>query len=214
MEFSTFLGLFTKLKENQVDLEKAHTLLSPPHRINQFKQMHMEKILPQNAAVLVFCYPDTNGEMNVVLIRRNQYKGTHSGQISFPGGKPEVQDNDLWATALRETSEELGISSNQVSAIRPLSRLYVPPSNFLISPFIAYAENSCKFVPDSKEVDKIIEVPLKNLIATEPLLTKQSNSSFELIDVPAYIFGQDEVWGATAMILSEFKMLLIASLFK
>lgn len=214
MEFATFLSLFTKLKENQVDLEKAHTLLSPPSRVKRLRQMHMEKIHPQNAAVLVLCYPDKNGEMNLVLIRRNQYKGPHSGQISFPGGKPEVQDNDLWATALRETSEELGISSNQVSALRPLSRLYVPPSNFLISPFVAYAENSCMFVPDPKEVDKIIEVPLKNLIATEPLITKQSNSSFELIDVPAYIFGQDEVWGATAMILSEFKMLLMASLFK
>lgn len=214
MQFATFLGLFTKLKENQVDLEKAHALLSPPHRITQFDQMHIEKIHPQNAAVLVLCYPDTNAEMNLVLIRRNQYKGTHSGQISFPGGKPEIQDNDLWATALRETSEELGIFSNQVSAIRPLSRVYVPPSNFLISPFVAYAENSCMFVPDPKEVDKIIEVPLKNLIATEPSMTKQSNSSFELIDIPAYIFGQNEVWGATAMILSEFKMLLIASLFK
>ena len=214
MEFDDFLRLFTKLKKNKVDAGIAHSLLAPNIRDEQIKQTHMEDIKPKNAAVLLLVYPNTNGEMSLLLIRRNQYKGTHSRQISFPGGKLESQDIDLWSTALRETFEEVGISSNQIFLIRPLSQLYVPPSNFLISPFLAYTKHPCEFVPDRKEVDKIIEIPLKNLISTEPFMTKQYSSSLELIYAPAYIFDQDEVWGATAMILSEFKMLLIASLFK
>ena len=192
MEFATFISLFTKLRENEVDAGIAHSLLSPTNRTAKLKETHIEDIHPQDAAVLLLIYPNENGEMHLVLVRRNQYKGPHSGQISFPGGKPEFQDNDLWSTALRETFEEIGISSNLVHLIRPLSKLYVPPSNFLITPFLAYTEHPCEFKLDRKEVEKIIEIPLKNLMVTKPLMTKQPTSSFVLIYAPAYIFDKDE----------------------
>ncbi|MGA0373124.1 MAG: NUDIX hydrolase [Flavobacteriaceae bacterium] len=117
---------------------------------------------------------------------------------------------DLWATALRETHEEVGVSSDQVKYLRSLTELYVPPSNFLIIPFVGYSDKTCVFRPDPNEVDSILEISLQDFINKKSIMTKQATSSWSSDKVPAYIFDNNEIWGATAMILSEFKMLLTA----
>jgi hypothetical protein len=104
--------------------------------------------------------------------------------------------------------------SDQVRFISPLTNLYVPTSNFLISPFLGYSEKPCVFTPQPEEVEWIIEILLKDLIQKDPVMTKQRIFSSSLIDVPTYILNRHQVWGATAMILSEFKILLNAGLFK
>lgn len=207
MDLTSFLSLSTKLKENRLAGSLAHSLLAPPDRMKQLKSIPISNSKPKKAAVLLLFYPSEQGELHFVLTRRRVYKGVHSGQISFPGGKPESFDDDLWSTALRETQEEVGIPSDQVNYLRSLTQLYVPPSNFLIIPYVGYIEKPCFFKPDPKEVEAILEISFSNFIDNTPTMTKQHTSSEALVDVPAYIFDQNEVWGATAMILSEFKML-------
>jgi 8-oxo-dGTP pyrophosphatase MutT (NUDIX family) len=214
MDLISFLGWLTKLKENQLDGRVAHALLAPPVRLEQMKTLSKTNIKPKKAAVLLLFYPNALGEVNFVLTRRKIYNGLHSGQISFPGGKPEPLDDDLWATALRETHEEVGIPSHQVKYFRSLTQLYVPPSNFLIIPYVGYVEKNCVFSPDPEEVDAILEISLEGLINNQPKMTIQRTSFSNALEVPAYVFDQNEVWGATAMILSEFKMLFQAGLFK
>lgn len=200
----------TKLKENRLAGEVAHSLLAPPHRMKQLKSIPISKRKPKKASVLLLFYPNAEGEINFVLIRRRVYKGVHSGQISFPGGKPEPLDKDLWQTALRETYEEVGITSDQVRFLRSLTQIYVPPSNFLIVPYVGFVETPCIFTPDPKEVEAILEISFKDFIDKKPTITNQQTSTTTSVLVPAYVFDQDEVWGATAMILSEFKMLFSA----
>jgi 8-oxo-dGTP pyrophosphatase MutT (NUDIX family) len=145
MDLISFLSLLTKLKENRLAGRVAHSLLAPPQRIAQLNSMSMTKMKPKKAAVLLLFYPNVRGEVNFVLTRRKVYKGVHSGQISFPGGKPKPLDDDLWATALRETQEEVGVASHQVKYFRSLTQLYVPPSNFLIVPYVGLCRKKLVF---------------------------------------------------------------------
>jgi len=95
-----------------------------------------------------------------VLILRTSGHGVHSGQVSFPGGKKEENDRSLEDTALREAEEEIGINKNDVKIIGALSELYIPPSGFLVQPFVGYLNKKPLFHPHKNEVQKLIEVPL------------------------------------------------------
>ena len=214
MDINLFKVLTSKLKQNTLAGGVAHSIMAPPYRIEKFKFSPTSEMKPKMAAVLLLLYPNEFGEMNFVLTRRRIYNGMHSGQISFPGGKPDPLDNDLWATALRETHEEIGILPDEVRYIRSLSKLYVPPTNFLIIPYLGYLQSPYVFLPDPREVEAILEISLMDFINKESELTNQLNSNSTTITVPAYIFDQNVVWGATAMILSEFKMLFSAVLAK
>ena len=214
MEYSFFLNLLTNLKEISLPGSVAHSLLAPPKRMDQVRSILKTSTKIKKAAVLLLLYPNAKDKVSFVLTRRKVYNGVHSGQISFPGGKPEKSDDNLWATALRETYEEIGVSLDLIKHLRSLTELYVPPSNSLIIPYVGYSEKSCVFKPDPSEVDDILEISLQDLISKTPKITKQPTSSWGTINVPSYVFEHHEVWGATAMILSEFKMLLTAQLFK
>ncbi len=214
MEYSFFLNLLTNLKEISLPGSVAHSLLAPPKRMDQARSILKTTTKIKRAAVLLLLYPNAKDNVSFVLTRRKVYNGVHSGQISFPGGKPEKSDDNLWSTALRETHEEIGVSLDQIKHLRSLTELYVPPSNFLIIPYVGYSEKSCVFKPDPTEVDAILEISLQDLICKTPKITKQATLSWGTINVPSYVFEHHEVWGATAMILSEFKMLLTAQLFK
>lgn len=214
MDFFSFLDLLTNLKEIELGGSIAHLHMAPATRLIELKSLDFSKIQPKKAAVLLHLYPDKQGKACFVLMQRNVYNGAHSGQISLPGGKPESDDQTLWATALREAEEEVGLPSKQVKYFRKLSDIYVPPSNFLIRPFVGYSENSCDLIPNPDEVTKIIEIQLDELLKGESTTFVQSSSSYGAIEVPTYELSSHQVWGATAMILSEFKMLLTDGLSK
>lgn len=157
----------------------------------------------RKAAVLVLFYP-SGPDVMLVFMKRNEYPGVHSGQVSFPGGGMEPQDPDMEQTALRETQEELGVRASTVRVIGRLSELYIPPSNFLVTPVVGYATKRPEFRPDPGEVAGIIEVRLSDLLRSGTIQQKE----IELfpsarMEVPCFFVNDTVIWGATAMMLSE-----------
>lgn len=164
----------------------------------------------REAGVLLLLYPraDQLQELHLVFTRRPDYLSSHKGQISFPGGRRE-DGEALEVTAIRETQEELGVRPDTIKIIGKLSTLYTPPSNFCIYPFVAFSQTRPAFQPNHVEVAELIEAPFSLLL--DPAIRKEETWSFENFgerQIPFFdIFGH-KVWGATAMILSEFLMLL------
>ncbi len=157
---------------------------------------------PKLAAVLILLFP-VKGVLTFVLMRRTEYEGVHSGQISLPGGKRE--DGETFEqTAIRETYEELGVS-DAVSIIGPLTPLHVPPSDFEIHPFVGYLPSAPVWQPDPGEVAAVIESPLQLLLDEQVKGMEDTTRYGRPFTIPFYRVGDVQVWGATAIILSEFE---------
>lgn len=161
----------------------------------------------RQSGVLVLLY-SLKGRLHVPLILRPTYDGTHSGQVAFPGGGIEEDDRDLTETALREAHEELGIAPNDVHVLGALTELYIRPSNYEVYPTVGRLNAKPIFRPDPGEVAQLLEVPLADLL--DP--TNQRREQWQLADrsalVPYYAIEGQNIWGATAMILSELLALV------
>lgn len=166
------------------------------------------EVSPRESAVLILLYRENNN-WYFPLIKRQEYDGVHSKQISLPGGKYENTDLDLAFTSIRETKEEIGVNPDKIKMIGHLSEIYIPPSNFLVKPFVAYLEEYNGFIPDKVEVDIIIKTSVNELIN---LPIEKSKKYFpqknEKTMVSSFIIDDEVVWGATAMMLNEFRTLL------
>lgn len=154
--------------------------------------------------VLILIYPQHN-ELYIPLMLRPEYGGPHSGQVSLPGGRIEDTDEDLVQTALREAHEELGIPSEKVIVAGNLTELFIIASNFTVLPVIGIMDERPEFQSDPREVAELIETPISLLLNAEIVKSRPFNVRGGIqIDAPYFdIFGH-HVWGATAMILSEF----------
>jgi 8-oxo-dGTP pyrophosphatase MutT (NUDIX family) len=207
MEFNSFLSLISKVDEVELGGLSSHAKMIPKQR-EIFSKQYIDNIQPKKAAVLALFYPNSKKETNFLLILRSHYNGTHASQISFPGGKYEESDKTLKKTALRETFEEVGIYSEDIFIKKQLTDTFIPPSNFLVRPYIGFVLRTPKF-KFNHEVENIIEVRLSDLLEERTLTTKNLTTSYmKNIDVPCYKLNNYTVWGATAMILSEIKDLL------
>jgi 8-oxo-dGTP pyrophosphatase MutT (NUDIX family) len=112
-------------------------------------------------------------------------------------------------TALRETEEEVGVPAELIRPIRPLSRIYIPPSKFEVSPFMGICQRTPEFRKQDSEVAQLIEVPLADILCDSCLETRRMTTSYATdIEVPAFRLQGHIVWGATAMMLNEIKSLL------
>lgn len=163
---------------------------------------------PRKGAVLILLY-ETNNTLRFPLIIRPLYDGVHSGQISLPGGSYEEGDGSLEYTSVRETEEETGVSGVNIEIIGCLSDLYIPPSNFLVKPFIGIHETKPVFIPHSREVARIVEMDVEKIMDETLIREKQIQMSNGIsVTSPYYDIDGLVVWGATAMILSELKSIL------
>lgn len=205
------------------DLEKIEWLkerLAQPlpgtgaHELMAARVKPMPNLIPFDArpsAVLSTLFMHKN-TLHTLLIKRAEDGKAHSGQVSFPGGRQELSDADLAATALREAYEEVGIIPAEVEILGGLTPLYIPVSNFIVHPFIGYTARRPSYRINNKEVARIIEIPLQELLhpdrKTKIEVTSPADASF-IRTVPAYTLPDGTViWGATAMIFSEFQVLL------
>jgi 8-oxo-dGTP pyrophosphatase MutT (NUDIX family) len=161
----------------------------------------------RNAAVMILLYVRA-GSWHTVLMRRPEYAGVHSNQISLPGGKFEADDDGLRATALREIREETGIDDGRVRILGNLSRLHIPVSGIEVLPVVGYYPSEPDFQPDPSEVAYLIEAPLTALLDPRNRREKFRPIMCKLVKVPFFQIGEEQVWGATAMILSEFLEIL------
>jgi 8-oxo-dGTP pyrophosphatase MutT (NUDIX family) len=209
MQFDkAFIELLTAELQKPLPGEDAQYRMAPSYRPRLTKE-EIQKQEPRQGGVMLLLYMKA-GVMNIVFTQRKDYNGVHGGQMSFPGGKKDLADTDLFATALRETKEEVGIDSDHIRILGNLSQLYIPPSNFLVFPVVGYAENMGAFTPQKEEVEKIVEIPLTFFLdaASVNFSTEIKLFNGAVVHVPAYVYGQHIIWGATAIMLSEFTFIV------
>lgn len=209
MNFNTFLKSIPKIKNLELPGEASQIKMSPPYRLELMERNKLLMKTAKQAAVLALFYPNKNNETHLILILRKTYKGVHSAQVGFPGGKVEESDADLQITALREAYEEVGVAMDTVSVLKQMTPMYIPPSNFTVHPFLGIAQNTPNFVKQDEEVDDLIEVSLSHFLDESTIMTTSVPTSYEVnVVVPAFKLNDHVVWGATAMMLSEVKDLL------
>lgn len=209
MEFDKFCKLISKIENIPLPAEPSQLKMSPPFReALQEQQKHLIKDA-KRAGVMALFYPNTNLETNLVLILRKTYKGVHSAQVGFPGGKLEEIDVSIEAAAVRETFEEVGVPENYIEVLRKLTEVYIPPSNFFVQPFIGISRITPVFIKQDDEVEAILEIALQDFINDKNVVQKTVATSYNRdVVVPAFNLNGHVVWGATAMMLSEIKDLL------
>jgi 8-oxo-dGTP pyrophosphatase MutT (NUDIX family) len=182
----------------------AQKQMAPEHR--KATQEYMTgAVNPIASAVMLVLFP-SQSSVQILLILRNAGREIHSGQVAFPGGSREVNDLDLLQTALRETHEETGINPGEIVPIGGLTNLYIPVSNFMVHPFTGYLKSEPVFDPNPAEVAGIIHLDIKDLMQNQirksGIFSGKSGIKFE---APYFDVNGYKVWGATAMILSEFR---------
>jgi len=162
---------------------------------------------PRPGGVILLLYED-DGEIKFPLIKRPEYTGHHGGQVSLPGGKAE-EGEDAVETALRECEEEIGVRPGRLNVIGKLSDFFVIPSNFLVTPIIASFPSKPLFRPDPHEVSRIIEARVADLAAADPIRQKEilAAGKYRMM-APHFEIENEIVWGATAMMLNEFRVVL------
>lgn len=209
MDFDKFLYRSPKLRKIKLPGVEAHHKLAPILRLQELENLDIDKKNPNQAAVMAVFYPGKQDETKFVLILRKTYKGVHSNQVGFPGGRVEDQDLDLMHTALRETEEEVGIPRSEVEVLRELTRLYIPPSNFWVQPYLGLMQRTPVLIPQESEVEDVLEIDIDEFMSDSCLIRQTLSTSYaKNIDVPAFLLGGHVVWGATAMMLSEMKDIL------
>ncbi len=210
MQFSEFSLRLSKISNLPLPGQEAQFQMAPMERLKELKEVDIEKRNPRQAGVMALFYPNSEGETYIILMLRKTYKGVHSNQVGFPGGKVEEEDENIKATALRETEEEIGIPRDHITVLRKLTNIYIPPSNFWVQSFIGLTQDTPRFIPQEYEVEELIEVPLSEFLSKDALITQTLTTSYAVdITVPAYKLQGHVVWGATAMMLSEVKELLV-----
>ncbi len=201
-----------KLLANQLKNPLPGPLAHEPLRatpIGSIKPKFEHQVQPKPGSVLILLYEE-KGKILFPLTKRPDYLGTHGGQISLPGGKAEPGESII-DTALREAEEEIGVSSKQIEILGTLSEFFVIPSNFMVTPVVGFLKGSPVFNPDPKEVVKILHGSLDELVRDDAVRSKEilAAKMFPMM-APHFEIEEEVVWGATAMILNEFRVVVKA----
>jgi 8-oxo-dGTP pyrophosphatase MutT (NUDIX family) len=189
--------------------ESAHLAMSPTGRnLSSEALKSAVKVKESAVAIHIFDHPESP---RILLTKRSDYRGTHGGQISFPGGKMEPDDIDMEHTARRESFEETGIGIGMGLFCGKLTEIFIPVSTFRVHPFVIYhPQEITEFKLSEREVAEVFSMPFSVLTNNETVKTVdiQISSSFTLPNVPCYEHQGYIIWGATAIILNELKVLL------
>lgn len=208
MNLSFIDDLRSKLQAEILPGLEAQMKMAPPVRTRNMQVPDDVRL----GAVMILIF-EIDKKWNTVLIRRTKDGHTHSGQISFPGGKKDATDPDLIYTALRECEEEIRVKRKDVEVLGTLTPLYIPPSNFLVTPVIGHIKELQNYKASEREVQEIIQTPLELLFWDETKTHKEvmrSDDNTIPMKAPVYLLAEDIViWGATAMMISELETLIL-----
>ena len=204
MDFQRFITQLKITINKDLPGEESHQKMRVIY--DQSIELPFSKINSTQAAVLILLYLADN-EIYFFLTKRTDELKHHKGQISLPGGTQEGNEK-LIDTALRETQEEIGINKTSISIIGTITPLFVPVTGFMIYPFIGYSLNKLDPKPDPVEVATIFSVNISDLLNKENRTTEQRNIRGYDVQVPYFKLNDYQVWGATSMILSEFRDLI------
>lgn len=204
MDFQRFITQLKITINNDLPGEESHQKMRVIY--DKSIELPFSKINSIPAAVLILLYLADN-EIYFFLTKRTDELKHHKGQISLPGGTQEGNEK-LIDTALRETQEEIGINKTSISIIGTITPLFVPVTGFMIYPFIGYSHNKLEPKPDPVEVATIFSVNISDLLNKENRTTEQRNIRGYDVQVPYFKLNDYQVWGATSMILSEFRDLI------
>ncbi len=196
-------SLFTKKLINNLEYplpgEAAHQIMQATSKLRLTTKPNNRT---RKSAVLILFY-EHDGEIFFPLILRPAYDGVHSGQVAFPGGRYEPEDENLMRTALREAQEEIGLRLTDVQILGCLTEIFIPPSNFYVLPVVATIPYRPDFYPDAREVEDIFEVKLTEISDDSIVGSSSINIRGEQIHAPHYDINGYKIWGATAMMISE-----------
>lgn len=209
MDFLEFEKRIVKVTKMDLPGETVQMKMAPVERLRELKDeaRHIKKA--RQAGVMALFYPTLEQQTNLILILRKTYKGVHSAQVGFPGGKIEKGDRSILDAALRETEEEVGVPRGNISILKKLTEIYIPPSNFFVQPFLGITPETPLFVPEEKEVEALIEVNLNDFMDNSCITTRILTTSYATeLEVPAFKLNGHIVWGATAMMLNEVRELI------
>ncbi|MBV5342943.1 CoA pyrophosphatase [bacterium] len=183
---------------------QSHLKMAPPTRKTQLEAAKEAMQFANKSAVMILLFHE-HDKLKVVFIRRSFYVGIHAGQMAFPGGRFEDSDETVEQTAFREIEEEIGVRRDKIELLGRISDIYVPPSNFLISVFVGYLSEKPVYKPDEREVAEVIEVDFDEFLQPENIDIKSFHvpSANHAITAPYYQTTHCDIWGASAMVVSE-----------
>ena len=187
--------------------EEAHLDLIP-FRVSAAEAKKRKENYKLSAVLILLYYKE--GEPFFLLTERSDYDGKHSGQISLPGGKYELSDGGTDKTAMRETEEELGIKVDLIELVGELTEVYISVSNFLIHPYIGYISSVPEISADAREVKSVLHCSVNELLLDKSRIATSLKMQNGIVvkNIPAFKLKEKIVWGATAIILNEFKFIL------
>ncbi len=194
-----------RLQQPLPGAEAHETLRATPTGLIKPKFDH--SLPPKPGSVMILLYPD-GGQIKFPLTKRHEYLGAHGGQVSLPGGKAEPGETAI-ETALRETEEEIGVKAQQIKVVGELSQFFVMPSNFMVIPVIGFVEQRPVYQAQQSEVVRIIEGDISDLIRPDAIRTKEilAAKMYPML-APHFEIEGEVVWGATAMMLNELRVIV------
>ena len=206
IDFDRFIEQLARRLQQPLPGRKAHEPLRAIP-MGDLTPIFDHKAAPKPGSVLLLLYPDGN-KIKFPLTKRPDYVGTHGGQVSFPGGKAEPNET-IEQTAMREAEEEIGVRRANIEMIGRLSDFFVIPSNFMVTPVVAWQPTKPIFTPDPVEVVKILECAIEDLMKKDAVQVKEILAAKKYrLSAPHFMLEDEIVWGATAMMLNEFRTVL------